>query len=1497
MLLYEHTWLESVLEEIDDLMSDKSIFGDELWDQILVVVEELERLRTFALCTARFDGKQVVGEKPSKFWRRERMNKTDLPDPIDVCCHFEDALRKATSEIRRAPKQSFGTGPGIGKESKMDNECLIQAVSKLRDTMKVFRPKIVEAYAHLSSTCFPPEKEHMINWDFLVLLDLIKSANFDLKNLVDRYEEEKEHDQFQLPESVWLSVKALARINASLFKFLRLIQITTPTNPNCIAFLNHFACVFVRAAYFSYSWRWMRTDGNDQMDHQKGKEEIVDLLKQVMPKSPEAIDLCIGFLRSNESFSRGIVAYNFVGFLIPDDADRNGLVMPTFRDGLADLIIFVIQELDLYDNDMKMLLTEVTALASELGGLSYFFYLTENIPKEALQTLVKLTENTELLKVQLLLLKLQKLRYFTHEGVQSYVQNLLHSIHQGLSFLPTFILKFEPHRVKVQNNKTVWTDAETLACEATSVYVSFCANSITREVATFEMVKLLDRIKLFKVEVFLMRLLDSQTVLIANVKNQIQDLYEGLKFIRTFIMSPLDEIGKLILTSAENMMRDASFLWCYSLHSREITEDMFREMNLSLPELLEKMKLVKDEIMQSYLQIRSSLQSNFPKYSGFGVVHFLLGNLRELLNQKADTIASVEHLIVVAYNEIEEIVKSFHMDIAEQLDDQYDLRNLRSRIVNMAYEAEYLVDSFVTKVGIVWYHVVWLSDLIEELILIRIQVSELSEKAHETFANNVEHSMIDYMVSPASFPYIDEVVVDLDDQAKLMIDRLTRGTSQQDVISIVGMPGLGKTTLAKKLYTDPSVTYHFHVRAWCVVSQGYQKRKLLLDLLSDIVELTDDILEMTDDDLDFKLYQCLKQRRYLVVLDDLWSIEAWNDLETSLPNDKNGSRILITSRLPDVVSKVRFDCTPHPLRLLSDDESWQLLVKKLFQTEDCPDELAEIGKQIARSCKGLPLAVVAISGLLRRTERNLWNEVAESLSSRFADDPETRCMDILEISYKHLPNYLKPCFLYIGAFPEDHEIPVWKLICLWIAEGFIQNAESKSLEDAAEDYLNDLIGRSLITASKRRSNGGVKTCRIHDMMLAMCLGRCKEENFLQVVSGYDRHFDSSFEDLDYGVDSSYSNASSSITYETLRLSICSKRNHLVMLRPSGPLVRSLSFFATRDTYPRCPYNIAFIPQNYKLLRVLDIEHINIGNSFPSGVEDLIHLRYLAICGDIDSIPASVANLWNLQTLLVKGLKGKVVLPSSIWCMEKLRHLHVNNHVVFSLQDNKTADPFQSHSLVTLSTPFLYGKDTEKVMRMLFKLRKLRCVFSESQGDAENQYEFPVLNFLMEIESLNVYFSGRIAHPHKFEFPLSLKKLTLSKFRLPWDYISEIGKLPNLEVLKLQSRSFEGKRWDMREGEFLKLKFLKLDTLNIAQWKSSSDHLPNLQRLVLKNCRQLEKVPSDFGDIATLQIIEVQLCRPSVEESVRRLKEEQLEMGIEELQVLINGSKWEFCSSS
>lgn len=236
-------------------------------------------------------------------------------------------------------------------------------------------------------------------------------------------------------------------------------------------------------------------------------------------------------------------------------------------------------------------------------------------------------------------------------------------------------------------------------------------------------------------------------------------------------------------------------------------------------------------------------------------------------------------------------------------------------------------------------------------------------------------------------------------------------------------------------------------------------------------------------------------------------------------------------------------------------------------------------------------------------------------------------------------------------------------------------------------------------------------------------------------------------------------------------------------------------------------------------------------------------------------------------------------------MAKLRHVHINNIVALRFQESSKLE-----NVVSLSSPCLScGKGTENIMRRLPKLRKLRCLFLESRDNVGNSNQFPALDFLLELESLNVLYSGRIVHECKFNFPLRLKKLTLSKFRLPWDCLSEIGRLPNLEVLKLLDKSFDGKIWDMKEGEFPQLKFLKLDTLNIALWYASSDSLPNLQHLVLQSCSQLEEVPSGFGYIPTLEIIEIQMCRCSVEESVRKLKEE---LG-NDLKVLINGSDWDF----
>ncbi|CAI9101981.1 OLC1v1000161C1 [Oldenlandia corymbosa var. corymbosa] len=813
-------------------------------------------------------------------------------------------------------------------------------------------------------------------------------------------------------------------------------------------------------------------------------------------------------------------------------------------------------------------------------------------------------------------------------------------------------------------------------------------------------------------------------------------------------------------------------------------------------------------------------------------------------------------------------------------------QGLHTQLADLAYQAEHVIDLVLGDEKTVVQHSLWLFHLAKSIRRIKMQLADID--GNSACSDGVDNSPKGFIPNMSYIPStsIDEVMVGLKDQKEEIICLLTRGSHQRDIISIVGMPGIGKTTFADNVVKSPSVMYHFPIRARCCVSQTYKKRDLLLDVLSHIITVESNTYAMSDSDLEQLLYRKLKGQRYLIIMDDMWSTKAWDDLKLSFPDDKNGSRILITSRLRDVVSRISH---PYPLPALSKEESWEFLKLKLFGKEECPQELVEIGQQIAESCHGLPLAIGAIAGFLDRNcgkSKDLWKQTAESVSSTIINDPETKCKKILELSYDHLPDFLKACLLYIGAFPEDKDVPVWRLQWLWIAEGFVCEPESGDLEDVAEKYLMDLTGRSLVIVAKRGSNGKVKACRVHDLVHDLCLLKAEEERFLLPISANDKPY-SSFEALDYGVLYEHFNTSNSISYEQYRLSFCVDREQFVLSRPCGPFVRSLIFSAATDMSPSCSYDVSFISSNFERLRVLDLEHINMGSSFINGIELLIDLKYLAICGDIESIPPSLSKLQNLEILLVKGLKKKVALPDTIWRMEKLRHVHVSNHAIFTLPNaEKGKSSFQLNRLVTLSLPyFSLGEKTNETIIKFLNLRRLKCVFSEPRDFSENFCWASELKSLSQLQALKISYYGKGLNSDEWNLPSGLKELTLSKFRLSRDHLSEIGRLQNLEVLKLISCAFEEPSWEMSEGEFPSLKFLELKNLNIIHWDASSDHLPQLQQLVLRNCQQLDEVPLDLVSIPTLTRIEIQSCGDSVEASVREIEEQ----GIEGINIVIHNS--------
>eukprot|EP00268_Persea_americana_P036338 TRINITY_DN3580_c0_g1_i7.p1 TRINITY_DN3580_c0_g1~~TRINITY_DN3580_c0_g1_i7.p1 ORF type:complete len:304 (-),score=37.73 TRINITY_DN3580_c0_g1_i7:309-1220(-) len=214
----------------------------------------------------------------------------------------------------------------------------------------------------------------------------------------------------------------------------------------------------------------------------------------------------------------------------------------------------------------------------------------------------------------------------------------------------------------------------------------------------------------------------------------------------------------------------------------------------------------------------------------------------------------------------------------------------------------------------------------------------------------------------------------------------------------------------------------------------------------------------------------------------------------------NKSRVMLTTRIKDVALHADPSCHPHEMRLLNDDEGWELFTKKIFPEGDpstaCPAELDEIGRKILTKCGGLPLAILVLGGLLSRKDKTFsaWSKVLESVNWHLTESSH-QCREILALSYWDLPYYLKPCFLYLGIFPEDYEFNSRRIILLWIAEGLIQQKDNNIMEDVAEYYLEELVGRSMIQVASKKSNGSVKRCRVHDLLRDLSISEARQSSF------------------------------------------------------------------------------------------------------------------------------------------------------------------------------------------------------------------------------------------------------------------------------------------------------------------------------------------------------------------------------------------------------------------
>ncbi|RCV39065.1 hypothetical protein SETIT_8G193700v2 [Setaria italica] len=525
---------------------------------------------------------------------------------------------------------------------------------------------------------------------------------------------------------------------------------------------------------------------------------------------------------------------------------------------------------------------------------------------------------------------------------------------------------------------------------------------------------------------------------------------------------------------------------------------------------------------------------------------------------------------------------------------------------------------------------------------IKSRVEEVAER-HDRYklsnSNVAKHVPID----PRILYQYDKVteLVGIEEARDEIIRILMEGdevSKQQDkIVSIVGFGGLGKTTLADVVYKK--LRAQFECAAFVSVSQTPDLEELLKRMFFQLVRKESN----KSSDVARELREFLENKRYFVVIDDIWKLSDFKMIKRALPGNNVGSKIITTTRDLNIAEQAG---SIYMLQPMSPNNSRKLFFRRIFGNDDkdnneeeerCPnDELAEVSDKILKKCAGVPLAIITMASLLACKARNKmeWYEVYNCVGTGLENNLDVKNMrKILSFSYYELPCHLRACLLYLSIFPEDYKIEKDRLIRMWIGEGFIKCEKvGKSLFELGESYFNELINRSMIQPIYYCSDDIMSSCRVHDMVLDLIRSLSSEENFVTVLS-------------DMG------GTSPSNTIRRLSLQNGQKSHVMAQLTWSLQHARSVVVFPAADS---------LVPPLacWRVLRVLDLCGCNLSqaNSSLKYLGILHHLRYLGLRKtNIYQLPKEIGNLQLLQTLDVSANKISR-LPSSVVQLRKLMFL-------------------------------------------------------------------------------------------------------------------------------------------------------------------------------------------------------------------------------------------------
>ncbi|KAM3405823.1 hypothetical protein ACQJBY_000073 [Aegilops geniculata] len=734
--------------------------------------------------------------------------------------------------------------------------------------------------------------------------------------------------------------------------------------------------------------------------------------------------------------------------------------------------------------------------------------------------------------------------------------------------------------------------------------------------------------------------------------------------------------------------------------------------------------------------------------------------------------------------------------------------------------------------------------------------------------------------------------------------------SELAVVPIVGMGGLGKTTLAQLIYNDPEIQKHFQLLLWVCVSDTFDMNSLAKSIVEASPKKNDD---MDKPPLD-RLKKLVSGQRYLLVLDDIWNnkeFHKWERLKVCLHGGM-GSAVLTTTRDKRVAEIMGADRAAYDLIALEDCFIRKIIETRAFSSKKGkPIELVEMVDELVKRCCGSPLAATALGSVLRaKTSVKEWKAISSGTS---ICTEETGILPILKLSYNDLPAHMKQCFAFCAVFPKDYKINVEKLIQLWIANGFIPEHKEDSLETFGKHIFDELVSRSFfldLEESKDFSGYYFRTCKIHDLMhdIAMsvmekeCVVATMEPSKIEWLPDTARHLFLSCEETERILNDSMEERSPAI--QTL---LCDSNVF-------GPL-KHLSKYNTLHALKLCLRTFSFPlkPKYLHHLRYLDLSESSI-KALPEDISILYNLQVLDLsdCYNLERLPRQMKYMTSLCHLYTHGCLKLKCMPPGLENLTKLQTLTVfvagvpgpdcadvgelhglniggqlelrqvenvekaeekvanlgNKKDLLELTlrwtevgDNKVLDKFEPHGGLQVLKIYSYGGECMGMLQNMVEIHLSRCERLQILFRCSAIFTFPKLKVLA--------LEGLLGFERWWEIDERQEEQTIFPV-LEKLFISNCGKLVALpEAPLLQGPCGEG-GYTLVCSAFPALKVLKMKDLERFQiWGAATEGelilFPHLEKLSVQKCPKMIDLP----EAPKLSVLKIKDGRQEISDIVDR----------------------------